>query len=150
MLLRRFADATGIDVSTWKIDSAASNATLDAVQIELVRRLNQVAALSLDVRAQRRLVNVALLPRIRTANDARRLRLPADHRDWVEEESSRRLGVLRASGAVIHGDLQELEPPADSWESTATYVSDADLLHEALLLLTASNPDSEPESLEFL
>jgi hypothetical protein len=64
--------------------------------------------------------------------------LPDSDRGWIEDETARRVDALRASGAVIHGDLDELRAPAGYWANDISPISDADLLHEALLLLSAS------------
>lgn len=75
ILLGRFADALGVDVSKWD-RSAPANESLDAVQAELLRQLNRVTAASLDRRAQRRLINAVLLPYLSRTRTGRRLRLP--------------------------------------------------------------------------
>jgi hypothetical protein len=44
LLLHLFADVTGIDVTGWQGKDAQANDSLDRVQSELMRRLNQVTA----------------------------------------------------------------------------------------------------------
>jgi hypothetical protein len=138
-LLHRFAEVTGIDVAGWQGSDGHANESLDLVQSELLHRLNQVTAGFLDPRAQRRL-NGRLLPLMRPADPARR-RQPAQARQWVEAETARRAGYLQHSGVTIHGDLADLQAPADAWEPAARSITDADLLLEALRLLAASHPD---------
>jgi hypothetical protein len=48
VLLGRFSDALGIDTTSWPADAAATNVSMDMVQTELIRRLNQTSAASLD------------------------------------------------------------------------------------------------------
>lgn len=139
-LLHRFAEVTGIDVAGWRGSDGHANESLDLVQSELLHRLNHVTAGFLDPRAQQRL-NGRLLPLMRPADPARRRKLPAQARRWVEAETARRAGYLQHSGVTIHGDLAELHAPADAWESAACSTTDADLLLEALCLLAASHPD---------
>ncbi len=150
VLLDRFADALGIDRSTWDTDGGAANQSLDRVQVELLRRLNLTTGSTLDRRAQRRLVHGALLPRLRPADPRRRMRLPESEREWIEGETSRRMDALRRSGATVHGDLAELECPADTWANTPAHVSTEDLLDEALQLLVSSHPDMTPDRLDII
>jgi hypothetical protein len=145
LLLRRFAEVTGIDTAGWQGSDGHANESLDLVQSELLHRLNQVTAGFLDPRAQRRL-NGRLLPLMRPADPARRRRLPAQARQWVEAETARRAAGLQHSGILIHGDLAELRAPADAWEPAAPSITDADLLLEALRLLAESHPDRAPQA----
>ena len=144
-LLNRFAEAVGIDVSSWTSRLGAANESLDAVQVELLRRLNLATSNVFDRRGQRRLVNGALLPHIRRGDPTRRLRLPSSERDWIEAETSRRIRGLQESKAIIHGDLEELNAPPDCWSGEISPVTESDLLNEALMLLASSHPDSVPD-----
>ncbi len=140
MLLRRFADVIGVDVTEWQDARAAANESLDVVQSELIRRLNQVTSAFLDIHAQRRL-HTAVLPLMGPGDPDHRRRLPTTARHWVEVETTRRINSLRESGVVIHGTLDDLTAPDDAWETEPTEVTDTDLLDEALRLLAASHPD---------
>jgi hypothetical protein len=150
VLLDRFAEVLGIDTSRWGADGNAANRSLDRVQVELLRRLNLTTANALDRRAQRRLVQGALLPRLRPADPRRRMRLPESEREWIEGETSRRIDALRRSRATLHGDLVELECPADTWANAPLHVSEEDLLDEALQLLVSSHPDMTPDRLDII
>ena len=150
MLLDRFAAALGIETSAWDTDGGAANRSLDRVQVELLRRLNLATAGALDRRAQRRLVAGALLPHLRAADPRRRMRVPESEREWIERETSRRIEALRSSGVTVHGDLADLEVPADTWEETPLHVVDEDLLDEALQLLVATHPDRTPDRLDIV
>jgi hypothetical protein len=149
VLLSRFAAATGIDVSRWSVDEHSTNPSLDRVQTELLRRLNQAAAGTLDRRARRRLVQ-RVLPYLEPGGRAARIRLPATERAWIEAETRRRVGVLERSGVSVHGDLADLETPPDTWEEQPSAVSDHELLASALLLLARSHPDPEPDRLDHI
>ena len=151
MLLGRFSDALGIDTASWAVDAAARNVSIDMVQAELIRRLNQTSAASLDRRAQRLLLHDAILPNLRSPRPARRIRLPSSEREWVEPETCRRVDGLRDCGALLHGDLDDLASPPDLWQDVADVVTEADLLEEALHLLVSSHPDtSDPYRLDFV
>ena len=145
LLLRRFTEVIGVDIMDWEAGGDAANESLDAVQSELIRRLNQVTSEFLDIRAQRRLVNRAVLPLMNPADPGRRRRLPVTARAWVEAETTRRIHQLRESGVVVHGTLDDLEAPEDAWDSSGGTVTETDLLHEALRLLAASHPDRAPQ-----
>ncbi len=141
LLLGRFADVIGVDVTQWQGTRDATNESLDVVQSELIRRLNQVTSAFLDIQAQRRLVGRAVLPLMRPTDPNRRRRLPATVRHWVEVETTRRIVSLRESGVVIHGTVDDLTAPDDGWETEPTEVTDTELLDEALRLLAASHSD---------
>jgi len=110
------------------------------VQAELVRRLNQTSAASLDHRAQGPPVHEVILPKLRPPSPAWRIRLPSSERDWVETETSRRVEGLRHCGAPTHGNLDDLVSPRDDWQDVPGTGSEADLLEEALRLLAFSHP----------
>lgn len=150
VLLERFARALEIDVSTWTTDGSAANRSLDRVQVELLRRLNRTGSVSLDRRAQRRLLNGALIPRLRAANPQRRMRLPGSERPWVAAETSRRIDVLRSSGVTLHGDLADVEVRPDAFEDGPAEVTEADVLDEALRLLVSAHQDSGTDRLAVL
>lgn len=145
LLLHRFAEVTRIDIAGWQGTDGHINESLDLVQSELLHQLNQLTAGLFDPRAQRS-VNGRLLPLMRPADPARRRRLPAQARQWVEAESARRAAYLQHSGVIIHGDLAELQAPADAWEPAAPSVTNADLLLEALHLLAESHRDRPPQA----
>jgi hypothetical protein len=144
LLLSRFAEALGIDVTGWEY-GAAGNESLDAVSAELLRRLNLTTSAFLDRRAQRRLNNIVLLPHLRRAQSGSRLRLPTSHRTWIEQETRRRVSALAGSGAVLHGTWRDLDAPEDVWEAAPTAVSERDLLEAALELLARSHAGRTPE-----
>ncbi|MEV6412978.1 hypothetical protein [Kribbella sp. NPDC051718] len=149
-LLSRFSEALGIETTAWHTDGIATNRSLDRVQAELFRRLNLAASPSLDVRAQRRLLNGTLLPLMRSADRSREIRLPASARGWIEDETSRRIDALRHSGVHIHGDLADLLTTDEAWEDTPLRVRDEDVLEEALQLLMSSHPDLMPNRLDIV
>jgi hypothetical protein len=151
VLLGRFSAALRIDATSWPADAAVRNVSIDMVQAELIRRLNQTSAASLDHRAQRLLVHDAVLPGLRPPSPARRIRLPLSEREWVEPETARRVDGLRDSGAVLHGNLDDLSSPPELWQDLSDAVSEADLLEEALHLLVLSHPGtSDPDRLDFV
>jgi Sulfotransferase domain len=151
VLLRRFSDALGIDTTSWSTHDAARNVSIDMVQTELIRRLNQTSAALRDHRGQRLLVHDAILPSLRPPNSAWRIRLPSSERQWIESETYRRVDGLRECGARLHGDLDDLADSPHVWQDLPVKVLEADLLDEALHLLVASHPDtSDPDRLDWI
>jgi hypothetical protein len=134
LLLRRFAEVIGIDITGWQGTESRANESLDVVQSELLHRLNQITAEFLEPRDQRR-VNARLAPLMGPADPAMRRRLPVQARPWVEAETARCAACLKRSGVTIHGDLADLQAPVDAWQSATPAITDADLLQEALRLL---------------
>jgi hypothetical protein len=53
--------------------------------------------------------------------------------------------ALHASGSIINGELDELSAPTDYGTTDGSTITDADLLHEALLVISAS-PRSDPKA----
>jgi hypothetical protein len=86
------------------------------------------------------------MPLMRPADPARRRRLPAQARQWVEAETARRAAYLQHSGVTIQGDLAELQARADAWEPAAPSITNADFLLEALHLLAESHRDRAPQA----
>lgn len=134
VLLHRFGGVLGIDVSRWAT-AAPANESLDDVQVELLRRLNRFAAARIDRRRLQRLVNDDLVPRLVRVRGDRRLRVPLDHRSWVEDETRRRRHDLEASGVALHGTLDDLDPRDEDWAPAPRVVTDEDVLDVALALL---------------
>ena len=113
VLLGRFSDALGIDTTSWAADDAARNVSIDMVQTELIRRLNQASAASLDHRAQSLLVHDAVLPNLRPPSPARRIRLPSSEREWIESRDlspGRRPTRVWCASARRPGRPQMLHP----------------------------------------
>ena len=134
VLLGRFAEAVDIDVSGWGT-GADRNESLGLVQVELLRRLNRATEGVLDERARIRLNYDVVVPRLAGIRRGPALRVPAEHRAWVEAETDRRRRALEASGVVVHGCLTDLADPEDSWAVSPTTVTDADLLEAAVAML---------------
>ncbi|MDQ3627779.1 MAG: hypothetical protein M3419_03015 [Actinomycetota bacterium] len=150
VLLERFCEAVGLDATRLLVEMGKANASLDAVQTELIRRLTRATRGDLDVRAQRRLVNAAVLPRLRAAQAARALRVPATLRRWVEAETERRIAAIRAGGAVLHGDLDDLHAGDEAYaEDAGRAISERELLDEALALV-ATLVDDVPPGLDMI
>ena len=91
--------------------------TLSASAVELARNVGLL--LGLLVRPEQRavLLRRGLRPRLARHGLAGpgqpALGVPAEFRDWVREQAERQRDGLRADGYAVHGDLDELVPPAD-------------------------------------
>ena len=147
VLLGRFAEAVGIDVRGWGT-GADRNESLGLVQVELLRRLNRATDGVLDERARTRLNYDVVVPALAGTRSGPAVRIPVEHRAWVEAETERRRRALDASGAVLHGFLTDLADPEDAWTESPATVTDADLLDAAVALLARLPVAEAPRSEE--
>ena len=138
-LVDRFFAAVGIDAAQLDVGEPRTNAALDWVQAELLRRLTAATAGTMDLRAQRRLINKGIVPRLRPADPAYTIPVPPSALTWVNRETLRRIEGLKTSGCVLHGDLDDLRTAASTSGrlNGDAAVTDATLLGEALSLIAA-------------
>jgi hypothetical protein len=141
LLRRRFARAIGIDDSRLST-AAAANASLDVIDVELLRAVTARTSGWLDRRAQRGLINGHLIPLLREVDRPRRpLRLPASFQSLMNEAAASERAAIAAAGCHVHGDLDELQPGSEAFEDeqeTGRQVSQADMLNAAIDALVIS------------
>ena len=136
LLLHRFAEVLGIDDSRLVTAGAHANASLDAIDVELLRRVTARTAGQLDRRAQRCLINDGLLPVLRGLDRPRRpFRLPASFQLLMTEAAARDIEAISATGCHVHGDLDELLPGGGTFEvdrEAGDHVPQTDVLNVAI------------------
>jgi hypothetical protein len=144
LLRRRFARAIGIDDSRLSTAATvAANASLDVIDVQLLRAVTARTSGRLDRRAQRGLIKDHLVPLLRKVDRPRRpLRLPASFQSLMNEAAARDRAAIAAAGCHVHGDLDELLPGREAFEGeqeTGRQVSQADMLNAAIdaLILSA-------------
>lgn len=132
-LWERFASVIEVEPSGFDTTGIRANGSLGVLEVELLRRLNQVLPKQIpdwfylrDVKEV--LAHDVLAARPRSA----RLALPPQHLEWTAEQSELVISGLRSSGYDIVGDLAELRPPAGVPDGGAAEVTDARLLEAAL------------------
>jgi hypothetical protein len=135
-LLHRFTQILGIDDSRLVTASALANASLDVIDVELLRMVTARTAGQLDRRAQRGLINDRLLPVLQRLDRPRRpFRLPASFQLLMTEAAARDIEAISATGCHVHGDLDELLPGSGAFEvdrEARDQVPQADVLNVAI------------------
>lgn len=118
-LLARFCGALGVDPTTITAPEGRANPALGAVQAELLRRVNVALGDRLPhPRAGYRQVGKTWLAgQVLQRQRGERLLLPAGSREWVEQLCQEWIDHIRATGVVVHGDLDELRPAARAFAS---------------------------------
>lgn len=133
LLWRRFAGILGVDPARAALPQGLENESLGVTEAELLRRLN--ARLGDRFPLRRPYVESVranfIVPALRTAPNAVRIRVPDDVEPWL---SDRARGIVeelagRADELTVVGDLQELVLPVETaGESTPDRVDDSELL----------------------
>jgi hypothetical protein len=137
-LWRRFADVVGIEVPGLAFGAARANASLGAVEAELLRRLNtRLPAERLPQWFYVRAVKDGLAQDLGARADARRITLPAERLAWARAEAARVADGVRSAGFRVAGELDELVPSADPATKAPAKVNDGEVLDAALAGLAA-------------
>jgi hypothetical protein len=145
LLLQRFAGVLGLDPAALRTADADPNTSLDAVEVELLRAVTACTSARLDRQAQRDLINLRLIPLLRGLDRPRRaLRLPASLQPLMRRAGECDVETLTALRCHIHGDLGELVPHEEAFDSddpSGSPVSPADILTVAIdALIAAAQP----------
>lgn len=106
LLLDRFAEAVELPPGVLHGSGTPRNTSLGAVELELVRRLNERLT-RLPHRQYLTVVGRGLRPGLQRPG-SRPLALPPEDAAWVAERSAQVVERLRARGHPVHGDLDEL------------------------------------------
>ena len=111
-LWRRFADVLGIPDGLCELKVLASNPSLGATEIEVLRRVNQALGDRYPHRkpyqnvVQRHLVDAVL----RKSSNGMKFGLGPEQAGWVLERAEAQIEELRAYPCRIVGDLEDLRP----------------------------------------
>lgn len=128
-LWRRMAQVLGIDPSGYDLTDLGSNASLGMESAELMRRLN--------VRLREQGVSVPVYNRVFKHNLAKKtlasrkgqeskVLLPAEYHDWARARAEQQIGAIKASGAQVVGDLDELRPVLKDSSDVQTVAAEPD------------------------
>jgi hypothetical protein len=121
VLLHRFADVLGIDPAHLRASEDKANIPLDATDVALVRAVSARTVGRLDRRAQQDLINNRLVPLLRELDrPVRPLRLPASLRPSMMKVGTDDVAALTAAGCHIHGDLDDLRPDDEAFDTVGT------------------------------
>jgi hypothetical protein len=113
-LWQRFASVVGIDAAAVDTSSSVPNESLGVVEIELLRRVNEVAPMGPRKPLRQMMVRQVLAEGVLGARPAaHRFGVPPEHHPWVVEVGTAAVDRLRAMTVDVVGDLAELIPAAD-------------------------------------
>ncbi len=139
LLWRRFASLLEVDPGAADLSRVRANASLGQPEIEFLRRMNE--ALSAEIpdwyymwRVKEGVAHEALAAR----PTGERLRLPADRLDWAQEHADSVIAGLKDSGYDVIGDLEELQPLAESVSSGRPASQPAELVLDAAVQAAAA------------
>ncbi len=111
VLWQRFNSLLGIDAERLTHDLPPANSTLDAVQLELLRRLNDRLRGNIAWARYESAVKECLAGNILIVAPRRQMvTLPAEEFGWVSAKAAEFVAYLRAQRYHIVGDLGDLEP----------------------------------------
>jgi hypothetical protein len=113
LLWRRFASVVGIDPSSVDTSVSTPNESLGAVEIELLRRVNEFAPTEAGKPLRQLMTRQVLAEGVLAQRpDARRFGVPPEEHPWVVERGAAMVDELRTLPIDVIGDLDELIPPA--------------------------------------
>lgn len=113
VLWSRFASVIGVDPDTVDLNQGRRNDSLGRVEVELLRRINDVRIQKFEAISDQRWFKNTLAKRIlaqRTGAD--RLAVPETAHEWIRQTSHATVEALSHKGYDVVGDLAELIPPA--------------------------------------
>ena len=153
VLWRRFGDAVGFDATAFDPTSveAPANQTLGAVQVSVLRRVNEVLDGRIPQPTYSRVVKRVFAQSMLAAQSSPPAQCPPELVEKLARIARRQNKRIAERGYQVHGDLAELvpAPPSGSWidpdavdpkqETAAAVAAIADLLVER------ATPDPEPE-----
>ncbi len=131
LLAERFGTVVGIDFSRLHADDLRANVSLDPVQAELLRRLNQRGRIFEERRAHARMVKQVLAGQVLAPRRSGPLRTPAQAAAWCREVAEAQVATVRERGWAVTGDLADLAP-LDSSFGDGEPVRDEQVLEVAL------------------
>ncbi|MEP6666445.1 MAG: hypothetical protein ABJA81_08365 [Nocardioidaceae bacterium] len=147
-LWRRFATAVELPDLPYSFDIGIHNASLGAVESELLRRLNSRLAEDLDWPAyEYRIKRLFVLETLSPLHSGAPIVVPEKWHDQVREISDEMITRLRAQGCRVIGDLDDLRPArAPASTPLPDEISEAEMLEASLRVLgrVASAPPPPP------
>ena len=136
-LWERFAAVTGVDPRVGHVDTARPNASLGAVEAELLRRLNATRVAGVTQAHYDQVVRVLLAEKVLAGADGPVLQLPSRFAESVHQRSAQVVQRLQAAGYDVAGDLNDLLPDLDTLRSAPAVDVDSALLSAAGVRATA-------------
>jgi hypothetical protein len=139
LLWDRFASVIGIDPGSVDTSASTPNESLGLVEIELVRRVNELAPAEAGKPLQQLLTRQILADGILAPRvHAQHFGVPPEEHRWVVERGTRMVDELRTLSVDVVGDLDELIPQQEPvLGPLPDDVSDAELAPVAVEALSA-------------
>lgn len=133
LLLRRFCEVLELDAGSLRADAPRANEALGHVGVELLRRVNERLAATLDDDLRHRQVFGAVgkryfALRVLGPDSGHRVRMPAELEDWCRSVSEKYAAFLRDGGYHVVGDLDDLIPDPSSFSAEGHLPTDAELV----------------------
>lgn len=153
VLWRRFGDAAGFDASTFDptTHEPTANQTLGAVQVAVLRRVNEVLAGRIQQPAYSKVVKRVFAQTILAGQSSAPAQCPPDLVERLAEIATRQNNRIVRRGYQVHGDLDELVPVPGTGSWTDPDAVDAELETAAAvaaiaeLLIDRAEPEPEPD-----
>ena len=116
VLWRRFGEAVGFDAGAFDptIEEPTANQTLGAVQVSVLRRVNEVLGGRIPQPAYSKVVKRVFAQSILADQSSAPAQCPPDLVERLQEITTRQNGRITRRGYQVHGDLEELVPVAGS------------------------------------
>ena len=108
-LLARFAEAAHLPAGWPGEQPVSRNVSLGAVELEVVRRLNEAVGETFNATQHRFVIEAGIRSRL-AGTTTRPLQLPPEHLAWAVSYGERLVAELGRRDLTVHGDLADLVP----------------------------------------
>lgn len=125
LLPTRFGSVVGVDFEELETTEARPNVSLDPVQAELVRRVNEVR--QFEGKDHARLVKQLLSAQVLAPRRGEPARTPRDLAGWCRSVAEAQVAHVRDGGYDVVGDPADLLPDDDVFGPPLTAVLDSDV-----------------------
>jgi len=133
-LLERFCAAVEVEPDALATEVAVRNESIGRVQAEVLRRVNQQLPRELIRRDLRHVTKSYFAGRVLGAQGGEPITLSRAHESWCRQRAEEFIEHTAALGCVVHGDLGELRPAADSF-SDAPAIAEQEIAASATTAL---------------
>jgi hypothetical protein len=154
VLWRRFGDAAGFDASALDptAEEPTANQTLGAVQVAVLRRVNEVLDGRIQQPAYSKVVKRVFAQSILAAQGSAPAQCPPDLVERLGQIATQQNSRITRRGYQVHGDLQELVPPPgegpwvdpDSVDPALETAAAVAAIAELLVEKAAPEPEPDP------
>ena len=135
-LLERFCSVIRIDPAHLVHQGARSNESLGLVQVEVLRRLNEIPRIYAP-KVYGKVYKRGFAREVLAAQPGRRPLMPASSQQWCRAYTDRVVEALTNGGFDVVGDLDDLHPPVSAFTEDSQRVSDTECGAAAIVALRA-------------